>query len=89
MKLIRRRKKIVPVPFDGNFLKKIDHAVPGHFSNRSEFIREACREKLERLTMEEKDLIYEKGYQSIPEKSDLSKISGKLISQTWSDEDWS
>jgi len=89
MKTKRKRRKAVLVPMEGTLLKKIDDQVEEHFPNRSEFIREACRQYLEKLSTEEKDSLYEKGYQKQPEKSDWPKGSHKILSQVWSKEDWS
>lgn len=50
--------EIVSVKFQEDILRKVDDAISGHnFNSRTEFIREAVRDKLEDLSRE--DLIKE------------------------------
>lgn len=89
MKTKRRQKKMIPVPMDEPLIKQIDAKVPGHFSNRSEFIREACRHMIDQMTIQEKEVLYEKGYRKIPEQTEWPKVTGKIIPEVWNEEDWS
>ena len=79
---------MIPVPMDESLVKKIDEKVAGHFDNRSEFIREACHRMIENITVQEKEVAYERGYRAIPESAEWPKTTGKIIADVWDDEDW-
>jgi metal-responsive CopG/Arc/MetJ family transcriptional regulator len=81
-------KKIIQVPVDDVLLKNLNIMSKKQHKARSELIRLACQRYLHSMEQEEMDMIYRRGYKSMPEQSTLGDSQIKMLGQVLSPESW-
>ena len=81
-------KSVIQVPVDENLLEALNIASKKANLTRSEFIREACHQYLRRLKMAELDMVYQRGYEDIPEEPALGEAQADLAGQILQEESW-
>jgi metal-responsive CopG/Arc/MetJ family transcriptional regulator len=84
----KRAKKIIQVPIEENFLKRIDESAGDVAESRSAFIREACKLRLRDLEAKELERRYVAGYRKRPEETAWAKTGAKFLSRVLSKEKW-
>jgi metal-responsive CopG/Arc/MetJ family transcriptional regulator len=72
--------KAVQVVLDDALLQATDEALLRTKQNRSEFVRDALRERLDRLEMLEKEAADRAGYERMPHRVDQSDVWEKEAS---------
>jgi hypothetical protein len=84
----RARKKIIQVPIDSQFLSEIDETAGLVAESRSEFIRQACRERLRALETSKLDRRYVEGYRRAPEEPDWAEAGAQILARRLPRERW-
>ena len=83
-----KAKKIIRVSIEHDLLERIDTSASAAGQSRAAFIREACKQRLERLEAEKLDRHYIAGYQKKPENPEWAKASSELLSKRLPREKW-
>ena len=81
-------KKIIQVPIEDELLERIDATAGIVAESRAAFIREACKQRLKSLQVEELDRRYMDGYRKKPEGTDWAQASVRLLSRRLPKEKW-
>ena len=81
-------KKVIQVPVDDSLLKALNTASRKEKLTRSELIRQACHQYLRQLKTAELDMIYQEGYENIPEEPALGETQANLAGQVLQEESW-
>ena len=81
-------KKIIQVPIEDELLERIDATAGIVAESRAAFIREACKQRLKSLRVEELDRRYMDGYRKKPEGTDWAQASVRLLSRRLPKEKW-
>jgi metal-responsive CopG/Arc/MetJ family transcriptional regulator len=81
-------KKVIQVPFDDDLLKEVNYVSKKKHKKRAELIREACKQYLLSIKNEELDRIYVRGYERIPEETDLGEAQVAILSEVLPPEEW-
>ncbi len=81
-------KKVIQVPVDETLLTELDRLSRKKSEARSEIIRRACRQYLEKVEIEEMDIRYQQGYRRLPEDSGLAEAQILLTHEVLPEETW-
>jgi len=81
-------KKVIQVPIDEQLLFALDRLSRRQGKARAGVIREACRCYLAAREAEELDAEYRRGYEELPEESELAEAQVALAGETLSRESW-
>ena len=80
--------KTIRVALEDGLLTEVDRLVDGRFKNRAEFINRACAFFMRYLKEQQLDQAYKRGYEQIPEASEMGEVSALLASNIMEKEDW-
>lgn len=80
--------RIVQVPIDEELLADLDKATKAARTSRSALIRLACREYIRRIREEKLDEAYRRGYERIPETSDIGEAQAAMAAEVLPKESW-
>ena len=81
-------KKVIQVPVDEKLLYELDELSKKQSKARSEIIRRACQQYLDRIESEELDNIYQQGYERIPEETGTGEAQVAFIGEILAEELW-
>ena len=81
-------KKVIQVPVDEGLLKDLDDLSKKQRKARSEVIRQACLSYLQQVEYEEMDRLYQQGYKTIPEGSEIGEIQVAMSGELMTKESW-
>jgi metal-responsive CopG/Arc/MetJ family transcriptional regulator len=81
-------KKIIQIPIDEGLLKELDYLSKKQNKARAEVIREACQRYLTTIEIEELEHQHVKGYERIPETSEIGKAQEAMLSEILPEESW-
>jgi metal-responsive CopG/Arc/MetJ family transcriptional regulator len=81
-------KKVIQVPVDEELLTALDQLSRKQRKARSELIRQACRRYLGQVKSEELDLLYQQGYEKMPEEPELGEAQIAIAGEILSRESW-
>ena len=82
------QKKVIQVPFDGDLLSEIDRLSKSNRQARAEVIREACRQYLRRVERDRMDMVYQRGYEKMPEEPGIGEAQVGLLDKVLEEESW-
>jgi len=81
-------KKVIQVPVDDELLAALDQLSHKQRRARSVLIRQACQSYLWQIESEELDQQYQKGYERLPEESDLGLSQMAVTGEVLPKESW-
>ncbi len=81
-------KKVIQVPVDEELLAALDRLSRKQRKARSELIRQACQRYLGQVESEELDLLYQQGYERLPEEPELGDAQIALAGEILPKESW-
>ena len=81
-------KKVIQVPVDEELLTALDQLSRKQRKARSELIRQACQRYLGQVESEELDLLYQQGYERLPEEPELGQTQIALAGEILPKESW-
>jgi metal-responsive CopG/Arc/MetJ family transcriptional regulator len=81
-------KKVIQVSVDEGLLIALDRMSRKQNKARAELIREACQCYLEQVESEELDLLYQQGYERVPEEPEWGEGQIGLAGEVLPEESW-
>jgi len=81
-------KKVIQVPVDEELLIALDQLSRKQRKARSELIRQACQRYLVQVEFEELDLLYQQGYERLPEEAEMGETQIALTGEILPKESW-
>ena len=88
---MRKKPKIIQVPMNDDLLERLDTYSSERGQSRSAFIREACAKYVTKLTEEELDRQYEKGYREFPEgegEEAWARMAEQELAKRLAEDEW-
>lgn len=83
-----RKKRVIQVPMEENFLEALDRLSQGRRISRSELIREACRRYIAESEQARLDKAYEEGYRHLPEEPAIGEGQLAVAMQVLAEDSW-
>ena len=81
-------KKVIQVPVDEKLLIALDRTSRKKNKARAELVREACECFLAQVEAEELDLLYQHGYERVPELAEVGEAQTGLAAEILPREPW-